>query len=105
MMVIDNNNANLRINDASRNAHKQQNTTSKYYKVSFDKSKLLWGSRIHKNNKRYFIGRYDIEVKAAIAFNLKATQLYGEFANLNKISEEDINNYYQEVYDKIKDKL
>ena len=40
-MVIDNNNANLRINDASRNAHKQQNTTSKYYKVSFDKSKLL----------------------------------------------------------------
>ena len=96
--------ANLRINDPSGNSHnktKNINASSKYFGVSFVKNRLKWAAKVRKD-KRYNLGRYDIEVKAAIAYNIKAKELYGDFANLNTISEDDHNNYYQEVYDKIK---
>ena len=50
----------------------------------------------------YYLGTYKLEIQAAVAYNIRAKELYGEFANLNDISEEDFNKYYQEVYDNIK---
>jgi hypothetical protein len=45
------------------------------------------------------LGSYDNEVKAAIAYNIKAEELYRECANLNNISQEDYGKYYNSVCD------
>jgi len=95
---------NLRINDNIGNAHnktKNKNASSKFYGVSYSKFANNWRPSIQKNIK-YYLGCYKLEIQAAIAYNIKAKELYGEFANLNDISEADYNKYYKEVYDNIK---
>jgi hypothetical protein len=44
-----------------------------------------WASRIAYEGKRIYLGYYDDETEAAEAYNMKALELFGEFANLNKI--------------------
>ncbi len=56
-------------------------SSSKYLGVGFKKGK--WESRIRANKKYYHIGVFKTENEAAIAYNNKAKELYGEFANLN----------------------
>ena len=80
----DNRMCNLRINTISGNNHnknKKINAISQYIGVS--KSGNKWTSQIRKNNVIYRLGTYEIEIEAAKAYNVKATELYGEFANLN----------------------
>jgi hypothetical protein len=94
----DNRKINLRYNDSSGNIHNQNKldgTTSIYKGVS--KSKINWVSNISKNNETYRLGTYKTELEAAISYNIKAKELYGEFANLNDISKDDYDNYYDEV--------
>ena len=79
---------NLRISDASGNGHnktKNLNATSQHSGVSYNKAKSKWTATITKDKRRYNLGDYDEEKDAAIAYNAKATELYGEFANLNVI--------------------
>jgi len=64
---------------------------------------MMFGKHeLKKEKKDYCLGTYNIELKAAIAYNIKAKELYGEFANLNKISEEDFNLYKDEVISNLK---
>jgi hypothetical protein len=62
-----------------------KNKTSKYIGVCWDKSRHKWSAKIRKNLKIYNLGRYENEVEAAQAYNLKAIELYGENAKINNI--------------------
>jgi len=44
-------------------------------------------ARIQVNKNRLGLGFFDSETAAAIAYNNKAIELYGEFANLNIIGD------------------
>ncbi len=56
-------------------------------------------ARIYKDGIQYNLGQYDNEIKAAIAYNLKAQELYKDFANSNiiDIDESLYNEYKNEV--------
>ena len=80
----DNRMINLRINTYSGNGHnktKKKNTSSQYIGVTKEGGK--WRARIQKQGVKYRLGTHEIEIEAAKAYNVKATELYGEFANLN----------------------
>ena len=67
----------------------KENTSSIYKGVSFHKWHNKWHAKIGYQNKRHHIG-YFLNVKdAARAYNNKAIELFGEFALLNDISDED----------------
>lgn len=82
----DNRKNNLRINSRSGNSHnkkKKNGSASKYLGVS--RNGVNWRSTVIHNGIEYRCGTYKTEVEAALAYNTKATELYGEFANLNNI--------------------
>ncbi len=81
---LDNRKANLRLCNYSQNQQNQRKktrSTSRYKGVSKDKKK--WAARICINGKKIWIGRYHDEIRAAKAYDQKAIELFGEFANIN----------------------
>jgi hypothetical protein len=64
------------------------NSSSIYKGVSWHKKEKRWESRIGFNNKVIYIGRYLNEKEAALAYNSKAVELFGEYAYLNQIEED-----------------
>lgn len=65
-----------------RMAHK----TSKYKGVSYCRNrKLSYKASIEKYGKTYFLGYFITEKEAALAYNAKAKELFGEFAKLNEV--------------------
>lgn len=87
--TLDNRKSNLRIATKQQNSMYQKvqkiNKTSIYKGVFWNKSKGKWISRIKKDGKNIYIGRYDSEEEAGLAYNQKALELFGEFAKLNII--------------------
>lgn len=88
--TLNNQRYNLRIvtksqNNCNRISHRK--SVSKYKGVSYDKSRSKWQSHIKdtKTKKHIFIGRFNNEQDAAIAYNNKASELHGEYARLNTI--------------------
>ena len=80
----DNRMCNLRMNTHSGNGHnktKKKNASSKYMGVNKEGEK--WRARIQKQGVTYRLGSHDTDIAAAKAYNVKAIELYGEFANLN----------------------
>jgi hypothetical protein len=69
----------------SMNRRSKEKSSSKFLGVCFDKVTKRWMVQIDHNRKHYFGGRFKTEVEAAKAYNKKATELHGEFANLNKV--------------------
>ncbi len=57
--------------------------SSKYKGVVWINDVKKWRVNIRCYNKRYFIGLYELEEDAAKAYNIKAKELFGEFAKLN----------------------
>lgn len=86
---LNNQKSNLRIVDKSKNAansYKRRNCTSPKYKgVSWSKVAKKWHGYINKENKRHYLGLFESEKEAAIAYNKKAIELFGEFAALNYV--------------------
>ena len=83
---LDNRRENLRIcTNAENNRHrrKPKNNTSGYKGVCWDKSKKKWRARIEKDNKNIHIGYYNILEEAARAYDAKAKELFGKYAQLN----------------------
>lgn len=82
--------SNLRIATKSQNMQNARKTTkgntSQYKGVYRDYVRRKWGSCISVNNKTIGLGRFDLEIDAAIAYNNAALKYFGEFANINKIS-------------------
>jgi len=86
---LDNQKSNLRICTRQQNEHNQKpqkNGSSQYKGVCFHKSRNKWQAMIRFNGIKQYIGCYPTEAEAAHAYNLKATELFGEFAFLNEIN-------------------
>ena len=93
---LDNRKENLRF--ASRgqngaNAHSRKNSTSQYLGVGWDKIAQKWRTQIQYKKKVYYLGIFICEHQAALAYNKKAKELHGEFANLNVVPQEYVLKY------------
>lgn len=84
--TLDNRRQNLTIATRSENAHqklKQKNASSKYFGVCYLKGLKKWQASFYKGGVKYYVGVFDTEREAALAYNAKALEIYGKFANLN----------------------
>lgn len=84
---LDNQLGNLRVASSSQNsANKrmlEKGRKSKYKGVSWHKQHGKWYAGICHNYKQIYLGLYDDEVEAAKAYDKKAIELFGVFAQLN----------------------
>jgi hypothetical protein len=69
------------------NKSKIKKCSSKYKGVSWNKRLNKWRAKITKDGKNTNIGLFSHESEAALAYNEKAKELFGEYAYLNKIEE------------------
>lgn len=84
---LDNRKINLRVcthkqncgNSSKPRNIKGKSCTSKYKGVYWDKSRNKWTARV----RRIFLGRFDKEKDAALAYNKGAIKYFGKFAGLN----------------------
>jgi hypothetical protein len=86
---LDNRKENMRIANSKTNCYNKKKinkiTSSNYKGVYFHKNNKKWCSRIKQNYKRFFLGYFNSEEEAALVYNKKAKELFGEFACLNVI--------------------
>ena len=83
---LDDTRANLRIctgPENQRNQRKKRGSVSKYKGVGYSKDRHKWYAQIHMMHKEYWLGYHATEIEAARAYDRKAVELFGEFANLN----------------------
>jgi len=84
---LDNRLENLRLVSHAVNAHNRKldktTTQSQYIGVLPTKAGDKWTSRVSKDGVVYNCGTFNDPIKAAIAYNNKAIELYGEHANIN----------------------
>lgn len=66
-----------------RNTKSYKNGVSKYKGVSYRKDSKKWRSIINFNKKVIRLGYFSSEIEAAKAYDVKAKELFGEFAWLN----------------------
>lgn len=89
----DNRIENLR--DAGTEGNNQANQThqtgrsSQYKGVCWDAARGKWSAYVKQAGQRWNLGRFSSEEQAASAYNAKAIELFGEFANLNEIRTPD----------------
>ena len=86
--IYDNRRVNLRICNNSENIMNSRistKSTTGYKGVSIDKgnTKRIYYAAIMKNYKKYFLGSFYTAEEAALAYDKKARELFGEFAYLN----------------------
>jgi len=87
---IDHDGLNNQTNNLRLSTHKQVTRTnreyrfkkSKYKGVSIEKRTQKYVARIYSNGKRINLGTFSSEIDAAKAYNLKAIELFGEFAHI-----------------------
>lgn len=91
---LDNRRENLRICTHAENMGNQKKRcftdrecTSVYRGVCWKKKNKKWCAQITYNYKKVYIGLYLSESDAARAYNKKADELFGSFANLNSFEE------------------
>jgi len=88
---LDNRRSNLRVCTQGQNTRNLspyiKPMASQYKGVSWDNEKKRWRGEIHVSGKRHKLGRFRNEKDAAVAYNLAAQRLHGEFARLNVIGE------------------
>jgi len=84
---LDNRKANLRFATAQQNTwnkrKKMGNSSSRYKGVSRLKGQKKWRTEIFCNGRKIHIGYFDDEKAAAMAYDAKAKELFGEYAALN----------------------
>jgi hypothetical protein len=88
--TFNNTRTNLRIASYAENCMNRpskRNTTSLYKGVSLDPSGR-WRATVTLNGKLNYLGTYTDEICAALAYNRKARELFGEFAYQNPIPNE-----------------
>jgi hypothetical protein len=86
--TLDNQRSNLRICTSSQNSAnrlKSLKPTSSIYKgVTWDDYSTKWRARIMLHHAAVYLGSFDVEQDAAVAYNMAAVKLFGEFARLNE---------------------
>ena len=88
---LDNRKVNLRIctnqqNHMNRKSNK--NCSSKFKGVSWFKRDKKWRSQITVHQKKIYLGDFNNETQAAIAYNTAAIKHFGQYAYLNIIKEQ-----------------
>ena len=83
---LDNTRDNLRVCTHQQNAgnrSKRRGTHSRFAGVGFNKQYGKHFAAVYARGERFFLGYFANEVEAARAHDVKAVELYGEFAQLN----------------------
>lgn len=86
MDQLDNRRSNLRLADYSLNSANRglsKNNTSGYKGLYFQSNR--WLARIKYKQKTIYIGSFKTKEEAAIAYNKKAIEIFGEYARLNVV--------------------
>jgi len=97
---LDNRKSNLRLCTNAQNCYNQQacaTGTSKYKGVSWHKSRSKWSARIRCDRKFYNLGEFDNEMEAAMAYDDKAVELFGEFAWPNFPERIELNKWIRKI--------
>lgn len=77
----------LTMQDNNRKRKHQKNNKSGYRGVCFCNTSMKWLSQIRLDRKTVHLGRFDCPKKAALAYNTKAAELFGEYAVLNVVED------------------
>lgn len=88
---LDNRRSNLRIASSTQNHHNCKKldsllgkpTTSEYKGVRWEPDRKKWRADIRIDGKKVYLGRFDVEIDAANAYDQVANTIFGEFARLN----------------------
>jgi hypothetical protein len=86
---LNNQRSNLREANNSQNqanSKKKQGCTSRYKGVSWSINQRKWKASIKLNGKLIHLGVFKDEILAAKAYNKAALLYFGDFANLNEVS-------------------
>ncbi len=90
---LDNRKQNVRVCTKSQNNQNNRKAkakkSSRYKGVSWSKRRRKWRAVIQLDKKQFEIGSFNNEIEAAKAYDAKAKELFGEFANLNFKEQED----------------
>lgn len=93
---LDNRRSNLRTCSSSQNSANSRKSvhlkSSRYKGVSLRKREKKWVARIRKSGVLIHLGRFTEEISAALAYNAKALELFGEFAKLNIIDPQEVSS-------------
>ena len=83
---LNNRKANLRLCthlENIRNQRPRKGGSSRFKGVYWNKTEKKYNPRIRNNGKRYSLGYFHDEIEAAVVYDIKAMELFGEFAYLN----------------------
>lgn len=84
--TLDNQRHNLRVctkNQNQQNALSHKNSSSRFKGVSWNKRLGKWCAQIQLNKKNRYLALFYSEEAAAVAYDKRAVELFGEFARLN----------------------
>ena len=74
-------------NRKKQNLYKNKSCSSCYKGVSWHKRDQKWCAQIMINQKAKYLGYFDSELEAALAYNNEALKYFGEYAQLNILIE------------------
>lgn len=83
---LDNRRCNLRLATRSQNNYngkKRNGCTSRHKGIYWSKIRNRWVAEITINKKKFYLGSFKSEAKAALAYNEAAIKHHSEFARLN----------------------
>ena len=92
--------SNLRLCTGKQNARNRQarsGCSSKYKGVYWSKRYKKWRARICFNCRRIHLGYFFDEIKAALAYDDKAVELFSEFAYLNFPEKNELQNWLRKI--------
>jgi hypothetical protein len=87
---LDNRRVNLRQASQSENlanSGKHRSMTSRFKGVFFDRPAGRWRAQIKKSGRPIFLGRFESEECAAVAYNAAAFELFGSYARVNAVED------------------
>lgn len=67
------------------NTRSSKGSSSKFLGVSWHKAAQKWVATITNNRKQEYLGLFDDEVMAALAYNDAALRIFKDYANLNQV--------------------
>jgi hypothetical protein len=69
----------------ARNREKQKSITSSKYKGVVSCGNKMWCAQIKRDSKNRYLGCYELEEEAALAYNIAALESFGDYAKINTL--------------------